>query len=237
LSTIRIRRGTAAAWTAANPILGLGELGLETDTNQLKAGNGVTHWAALPYISGGGGVGPAGPPGRDGIVGAPGRDGARGPMGFPVPGPAGTPGAAGAAGQAGPQGLDGKLGRDSWVPGPRGEKGDPGVWSYDLGSISIKDGQFLLQYQRMTLTGLERVALSGSSQVVLSDFSSHTATYLGSPRRLVDRMVTLPDGNYLSLLQRLTLVRGARFCVQGDATLSLSDDEGTRSRIVLAGRG
>ncbi len=52
---IQVRRGTAAAWTTANPILAEGELGFETDTLKLKAGNGLTAWNALAYISGAGG--------------------------------------------------------------------------------------------------------------------------------------------------------------------------------------
>jgi len=46
---IQIRRGTAAQWTATNPILADGELGFETDTLKGKLGNGVTAWASLPY--------------------------------------------------------------------------------------------------------------------------------------------------------------------------------------------
>lgn len=41
------RRGTAAAWAAANPILGAGEIGFETDTKRFKIGDGVTAWTAL----------------------------------------------------------------------------------------------------------------------------------------------------------------------------------------------
>lgn len=43
------RRGTAAAWTAANPVLANGEMGYETDTRKLKRGNGVTAWNSLAY--------------------------------------------------------------------------------------------------------------------------------------------------------------------------------------------
>lgn len=48
LTTIKLRRGTAAQWAAANPVLAVGEPGLETDTNVLKHGDGVTAWASLP---------------------------------------------------------------------------------------------------------------------------------------------------------------------------------------------
>lgn len=46
---IQLRRGTAAQWTAANPILAEGELGLELDTNLFKVGNGTTAWNSLAY--------------------------------------------------------------------------------------------------------------------------------------------------------------------------------------------
>ncbi len=44
------RRGTAAQWTSADPILAAGEIGVETDTNQFKVGDGVNHWADLSYF-------------------------------------------------------------------------------------------------------------------------------------------------------------------------------------------
>ena len=53
MAIIQIKRGTAAEWNAANPILALAELGLETDTNKMKAGDGVTAWSGLDYLAGG----------------------------------------------------------------------------------------------------------------------------------------------------------------------------------------
>jgi hypothetical protein len=44
------RRGTAAQWTAADPILAAGEIGYETDTNQFKIGDGVNAWSTLSYF-------------------------------------------------------------------------------------------------------------------------------------------------------------------------------------------
>jgi hypothetical protein len=49
------RRDTAANWTATNPVLGAGEIGVESDTNTFKLGDGTTAWASLDYFSGGGG--------------------------------------------------------------------------------------------------------------------------------------------------------------------------------------
>lgn len=63
---IQLRRGTAAQWLAANPILAQGEVAVELDTHQFKIGNGITPWNALAY---GGIVGPAGPQGAAGVAG------------------------------------------------------------------------------------------------------------------------------------------------------------------------
>lgn len=46
---IQLRRGTASAWTAANPILADGELGVESDTDLFKIGDGLTAWNGLAY--------------------------------------------------------------------------------------------------------------------------------------------------------------------------------------------
>lgn len=46
---VLIRNGTAAQWTATNPTLAPGELGVETDTKQIKVGNGTTAWVSLGY--------------------------------------------------------------------------------------------------------------------------------------------------------------------------------------------
>jgi hypothetical protein len=46
---IQFRRGTAAEWAAANPTLGAGEAGYETDTAKFKLGTGNTVWNSLAY--------------------------------------------------------------------------------------------------------------------------------------------------------------------------------------------
>ena len=49
IARVRVRRGTAAAWTAADPTLALGEIAAETDTLRFKVGTGAATWTALPY--------------------------------------------------------------------------------------------------------------------------------------------------------------------------------------------
>ncbi len=50
---IQLRRGTSVQWANINPILAIGEVGIEIDTNRLKIGNGAAQWNDLPYFIGG----------------------------------------------------------------------------------------------------------------------------------------------------------------------------------------
>ena len=59
MARIQIKRGTAAAWTAANPILSAGEWGTETDTGKTKLGDGFATWTALDYTLSSGDLGQA----------------------------------------------------------------------------------------------------------------------------------------------------------------------------------
>jgi hypothetical protein len=45
------RRGSAAQWTSANPVLAAGEIGFETDTRKFKMGDGTLTWSQLEYFS------------------------------------------------------------------------------------------------------------------------------------------------------------------------------------------
>lgn len=54
MTTIKLRRDTAANWTSNNPVLATGEPGLETDTKKLKFGDGSTAWNSLNYATNGG---------------------------------------------------------------------------------------------------------------------------------------------------------------------------------------
>jgi hypothetical protein len=49
---IRLRRDTSSNWALNNPILKVGEPGLETDTRKLKFGDGETPWNNLHYSGG-----------------------------------------------------------------------------------------------------------------------------------------------------------------------------------------
>lgn len=45
------KRATADEWTAENPTLAEGEIGLERDTGKLKIGDGLTAWNDLDYAA------------------------------------------------------------------------------------------------------------------------------------------------------------------------------------------
>lgn len=66
---IKLRRSTAAQWTAGNPVLGEGEMGIEKDTSLFKVGDGTTFWNDLPY---------GGLQGETGVTGSTGLQGVRG---------------------------------------------------------------------------------------------------------------------------------------------------------------
>ena len=48
---IQFRRDTTSNWTASNPVLAAGELGLDLTTYTYKIGNGASTWNQLPYQS------------------------------------------------------------------------------------------------------------------------------------------------------------------------------------------
>jgi len=49
---IKLKRGTAAEWAAANPVLAAGEPAFETDTGILRVGDGTTVYTSLPSCNG-----------------------------------------------------------------------------------------------------------------------------------------------------------------------------------------
>lgn len=117
LTIIKLRRDVAANWATVNPVLASGEAGVETDTNKLKIGDGVSAWNAIPYTYGENGVvvsdsAPAVPSRTpiwyntlDGVLYV--HDGSNWEVAVPVTiGPTGPTGPQGIVGPTGPQGTD-----------------------------------------------------------------------------------------------------------------------------------
>jgi hypothetical protein len=130
---VLIRRGSATEWQTVNPVLSLGELGLDLTGKTFKIGDGSTPWNSLAYASG-----PAGP-GLEfvwdgtllGVRAAGSQEyfysnllGPVGPVG-PI-GPIGETGPVGPVGPQGPQGIVGPVGPEGPI-GPQGEQGIQGI--------------------------------------------------------------------------------------------------------------
>lgn len=47
---LSIRSGTTSEWQATNPVLQASEFGLDSETKQIKVGDGQTAWHDLPYL-------------------------------------------------------------------------------------------------------------------------------------------------------------------------------------------
>lgn len=50
MTTIKMRRASGYRWANVNPVLGEGEPGFESNTGQMKIGDGETAWNDLPYF-------------------------------------------------------------------------------------------------------------------------------------------------------------------------------------------
>jgi len=118
---IQLKRGTASEWTSANPILAIGEIGIELDTMKYKLGNGVTAWNSLPYKGLDGINGTSGTSGTSGISGSSGTSG--------VDGTSGVNGTSGISGSSGTSGIDGGTGTSgtSGTSGVDGTSGTSGI--------------------------------------------------------------------------------------------------------------
>lgn len=226
--TIQLKRGTAAKWTQTNPILALGELGLETDTQKFKVGNGVTPWSALRYSSGV--PGPQGPQGvqiqsatiQDGnliigltnqarynagsVIGPTGPVGLAGPTG-PTGGPSGPQGVAGCSGPFGPPGVSGPKGPQGYR-GPSGPSG-PGL-SVPMNYIAFGTGP--------GVTGNNKITTDGDGNLILQDISGR-------------RLELSEDAIIRELEVRQDVIVGGELNVEGEITAFATSDKSFKENI------
>ena len=154
---VQHKRMSASDWASSSLVLLDGELGIESDTGNVKVGNGRDRFSALQYLTGPKGDrgerGETGPRGADGVMRfealtSEQRESLRGPQGNT--GPAGPAGPRGPEGPRGPQGLPGPQG----LRGERGERGADGVVRYD----SPEAQQSLADYAKKSETPTYRIA-------------------------------------------------------------------------------
>lgn len=154
---VQHKRMSASEWASSTLVLLDGELGIESDTGNVKVGNGRDQFSALQYLTGPKGDrgerGETGPRGADGVMRfeeltSQQRESLRGPQGNAGPrGPEGQRGPQGLPGPQGPQGLRGERGE-------RGERGADGVVRYD----SPEAQRSLSDYAKKSETPTYRIA-------------------------------------------------------------------------------
>lgn len=142
---VQHKRMSASDWASSSLVLLDGELGVESDTGNVKVGNGRDRFSALQYLTGPkGDRGEIGPRGADGVMRFEAltneqRESLRGPQG--------NTGPAGPEGQRGPQGLPGPI-------GPQGPRGADAVVRFNEPEIQ----QILSAYARKSEIPTYRIA-------------------------------------------------------------------------------
>lgn len=51
IKNLQLRNDTSANWASKNPVLAKAEMGIETDTNKFKFGDGISTWSELGYVT------------------------------------------------------------------------------------------------------------------------------------------------------------------------------------------
>ncbi len=154
---IQARRDTAANWTSANPTLAQGEFGYETDTGQMKIGDGSTAWTSLSYFGGG-------------ISDAP-NDGTaytRKSLGWSALVPSDLAQASATDGQV----LTWNDSSGQWEPADSSGGGGAGLWNDGSGFI-YRDGQTLVGRTTSPESG---TAISGFSTFIVQSKASGSVT-------------------------------------------------------------
>jgi hypothetical protein len=180
---LQFRRDTSSVWSSNNPTLASGELGLETNTRQIKIGDGTTAWNTLSY----GGI--AGPTGTQGFQGPVGFTGFTGFASF-VTGPTGAGGGGGSVSITGSTGFGniltvatggaGIFGNSNFViAGPTGFLGvgttSPATQLDVNGGVTIRNGYRPL-YSNVTTSNLTVAANSYGTHYNLTNSSFSALT-------------------------------------------------------------
>jgi hypothetical protein len=111
------------------------------------------------------------------------------------------------------------------------------IGSTNPGTMTLANSQYSLHYSRLTLSGAGRLSSANASRSIVTDLGSPcTLPVLGTPKCPAGSF-RVPTDYQVDMLRRLTLTGPNRANLEGTSDLIVTDDFGTRSRIVLAGRG
>lgn len=105
--------------------------------------------------------------------------------------------------------------------------------TYELGGVLVPTENFVLQYQRATLTGATgNLSLQGTGEVYITDFGAYAERIVGAPR--VGTFV-VPDGYVHDLFTNLNLAGTNNAQIRGSGELVMTDDFASRRNINLTG--
>ena len=181
---LQLRRGTSSEWTSANPVLALGEVGLETNTRLFKIGDGTTAWNSLSYggLQGVQGTNGTGGQGIQGIQGQSiqGIQGIQGVQGQSIQGIQGVQGQS-------IQGIQGVQGQSV-----QGIQGTTGMFS----SVSSSTTTSSLSWNSSLYDYYELTSQSGNLTINIDSASSPT-----NGKRIIFRIRTPSTGGTFTMTQ------------------------------------
>ena len=131
----------------------------------------------------------------------------------------------------------GGVGTDEWNAGHTLTGIDPS--SAYLGTLTLSDGQFILQLSRAVLQSTDRLTLQGTARFVnFGSTDTQVPNIIGYPFR-ANAPWRIPAGYTNRWMGRLILENAVRGIVEGDGEIEVLDYQGsqTPSRLVLTGRG
>ena len=110
--------------------------------------------------------------------------------------------------------------------------------STPVGTVVVTDAEWI-NLVRLPLDSTDRVTLAGTARLYIFGWTDTASPNIaGRPKRMyMGTPFRIPDNFEFVLTNRLTMGSTTRGIIEGSADLIISDDFGTRSRIVLAGVG
>lgn len=128
--------------------------------------------------------------------------------------------------------ADGTFATPASSPPPNGSVAE----AYDRGTITLATDQYVVQDKHLYMSGANRLSAAGTAEVLLTDLGNTASVIMGTPKCPSLSFTVLTDW-FFDVIRRLSLSSQIRATLQGNADLILTDDFGSRSRIVLAGMG
>ena len=104
------------------------------------------------------------------------------------------------------------------------------------GTVEVTDAEWI-NLVRITLSGTDRITLAGTARAYIFGWTDAVSPNVVGRPKVYREPFRVPDLYEYLFTNRLTMEAAGRGILEGSADLILSDDFGTRSRVVLAGRG